>query len=421
MTTTIFIAVVSNTSLLNTLKTMSNSIITLALLLIFLSASATWTGPIRLLTLQNYASVSCVYYDPASDITHVVVHERTVEWARHLAVSNNGTVLYSTLFRRQYTNWPKIVIRGAGDGKRLFMAMPYSFSDSDSILAFTESRDGGKTWNEPEDIVAKVKSLRGKLLVDLLYVAETGWVYVFFTKYQENELMVISRAAHSATFSTPKTIAKDINTKDTQQARASYNSWVGKLVLHVVYADNYNSQLKHLRSHDMGVTWQPAKEIAGVSRASHITGIASHPGSSQGIYVAYNNRDDKEMLIRSLDYGITYKPPLVLNKGGDFYNSGPSGLLLCGNKDPVLATLLVTTDNFHVNTTVEYTLWTQQRLEPYPRDYPKTRRPLSVGADCAVDANGGLDMFTVVSVEEKGGSAKEYAVYFAKETGKFPA
>ncbi len=397
---------------------MANRLIALALSLsvLFFAASATWTEPTRILTLPNYAFVEAVYHDAASDVTHIAVYEEKVLKARHLAVSSNGTVLYSTLFPGECPLSPKIVIRGSG--KRLFMALSYTFPNSNSRLGFTESFNNGKTWTDPKDIVADVKTSSGKGLQDMLYVAETGRIYVFFTAYKEHQLMVISRPSNSIAFSAARIVVKDIGSEYSRHAQASYTSWVGKLVLHVVYVDDDDEELKYTKSLDMGVSWQSAKKIVDDDGIYYIMNMVSHPGVGPEIYVSYNKAGRPAMLTRSLDYGATFDTSVKSTKKDAFTRSESSGLLLCGNN--VLASLVVSWDSYYGDTSVEYTLWTQNQkeLKPYPRAYPATKRPLSVGADCTVDADGGLNMFTAVSVEED--AKKEYAIYFTKEAGKFP-
>ncbi len=388
----------------------------LSLTILFFAASATWTGPKRILTLPNYAFVEAVYYDAASDVTHIAVYEEKMLKARHLAVSSDGTVLYSTLFPGECPLSPKIVIHGSG--KRLFMALSYTFPDSFSKVGFTESSDGGKTWTEPTNIISNVETEGGIYLEDMLYMTETGRVFVFFTEYKEHQLMVTSRPNNSIAFSTVRIVAMDIDPEYPRHAQASYNSWVGKLMLHVVYVDNDNDELKYTKSLDMGVTWKPAKKIVDDDDILHIMNMVSQPGLSPEIYVSYDKVGYRAMLTRSLDYGVTFESSRKFTKDYVFTKSESSSLLLCGNN--ALASLVVTRNSYNEDTLVEYALWTRQQgeLKQYNRAYPATKRPVSVGADCTVDANGGLNMFTAVSVEENAG--KEYSIYFAKEASRFP-
>ncbi len=394
---------------------MANRLIALGLSLtvLFIAASATWTGPKRILTLPNYAFVEAVYHDAASDVTHIAVYEEKALKARHLAVSSDGTVLYSTLFPGVCPLGPKIVIRGSG--KQLFMALSYTFPDSPSKLGFTESSDNGKTWTK----VSGVENQGGKGLQDMIYVAETGRIFVFFTGNQEHQLMVASRPNNSIAFSPARTVAKDITSGYPRHAQASYNSWEGKLMLHVVYVDDDDEELKYTKSLDMGMTWQPTKKaIVDDDDILHVMNMVSQPGLSPEIYVSYAKVGNLAKLTRSLDYGVTFESPRKFTKEYVFTKSESSSLLLCGSK--ALASLVVTWDSYNGDTFVEYALWARQEgeLKQYNRAYPTTKRPVSVGADCTADANGGVNMFTAVSVEENAG--KEYAIYFAKEASKFP-
>ncbi len=78
-----------------------------------------WTNPRLLLESDDYrVTLLSIYIDPVSAVSHIVVHPQPTQ-TLHLAVSPDGAVMSRTLFQKTALG-SMAVIRGAGDGKRLF-------------------------------------------------------------------------------------------------------------------------------------------------------------------------------------------------------------------------------------------------------------------------------------------------------------
>ena len=106
-----------------------------------------WIAPRELFSFEGDfgLSITSVYRDPTSSITHVIycVDSLTNSRYYHNGVDDVGNLLLQTSFITGYDLKCRGVIRGAGDGQHLFFA--FQDGTCSGTVYFTETADGGKT------------------------------------------------------------------------------------------------------------------------------------------------------------------------------------------------------------------------------------------------------------------------------------
>lgn len=364
----------------------------LSLLLVALLARAEWTQPRKLMT-TNKVQITSVYHDPTAFLNYLLLLDTEEGSLRFLVLSNDGAELYSILFNdANYT--ASALVRGAGNGKNIFMALPYSTSGESGIL-FSESTDGGFTWSNPAAVLPRGKDRR---LQDVVYLAATGRVYVFFLC--GDQLRVVSRPPGSTVFSTKTLVANEVAPR-ISAARAAHDG----TALHVAYVSlTSQDTVMYTRSENGGATWLPAqklvKETVPVIAVTHM--IAS--SASPLLLVAYTSRSAPAKLVYSRDHGRTFGLPVKITNVPASKVDSISGFAVCPGdmKRPLLDSMFPTNDGG-----VEYAIWSADTMLPERRPHPFEGMNVvnTAALGCQVDAGKAkltVGTFVTVWAEETG-------------------
>lgn len=254
----------------STINMMILHLILLTTMLTTASYAGGWTAPKRIFKSKEYKPIKIlsVYRDPTSSVNHVYYSAGRLHC--YQALLDNGTELYNDVFNSGYHN--TAVLRGAGDGKRLFLAYGHFKPE---VVKFMESSDGGKSWSDPVSIVAESKD-EYRTFTDMLYIE--GNLFVFFIHMLDEShsevatIKMVSRAAGSSVFSPERLIAKNA-AWSREGLAASYERQGKKTCLHVAY--NVGPDNKRLiwytRSVDSGASWSNPREIKGTVMGCWIT------------------------------------------------------------------------------------------------------------------------------------------------------
>jgi len=311
-------------------------------LLLFSFIMAEWTNPQSILDLTHShpTDVTSTYIDPVSNVNHVIFADDHLGQYWHLAVSDDGKVLYKTLFKDTAAGIEG-VIRGAGDGKTLFLALWVSEKEVDKV-AFTESSDGGMTWAPFYYFSSLTYDRR---LQDMLYIEETGRIIIFFDRTPGNDIMMTTRPKGSSLFTTEVRIASNVADR-WNDARGLYTA--NPPTLHVFYK-NSKEKLSYVRSSDMGVTWTNAQQISGDSVNSVTSAIAITKPFPK-IFVTYVGPNGPGRMVTSSDNGNFFSSAISLTK--EYANSNSQGVAKCAAEDKVQLFTL-----FEVINSAEYRSW----------------------------------------------------------------
>ncbi len=198
------------------------------LLLAILAVSmATWVGPVKIRNSIRSTRVESIYRDPTTLTNHLVYYENVFGYVYYMGVADNGTVLKTAyLGRSHYMNG---VIRGAGDGRRLFVALPIN-NESDYTIQFQLSENNGKNWTSSYI----VKQDGDKYFQDMMYVPSVDKLFVFFSTSPKGELRVVTSSGSHIQFS-EETLVAPKAIFGYSKAKAAYGLWQGKPCLHVAF------------------------------------------------------------------------------------------------------------------------------------------------------------------------------------------
>eukprot|EP01022_Parablepharisma_sp_SALTPOND_P020859 TRINITY_DN390_c0_g1_i1.p1 TRINITY_DN390_c0_g1~~TRINITY_DN390_c0_g1_i1.p1 ORF type:complete len:406 (-),score=3.55 TRINITY_DN390_c0_g1_i1:108-1325(-) len=373
----------------------------------------TWIGPIKLVDTMGACiyRVLSIYHDPTTRVHHVLYNAASIEtFQRYLLVSDAGIVLNNITFSN--ANWDFTgVIRGVGDGQHVYMAMTSYLGSAKYAIKFTESTDGGKTWTTPSFIMEA--SSPDSYLQDMLYIAETGRVFVFF--YEKNyKLKMVTRPPGSNVFSKPILVASNIYPPIQMQmnAKTVYSTLMDQQILHLFYA-NYNGRLAYMRSTTNGATWSP--KLVPDDSLTHISAALINPKFSETIYVSYTSRGNRPAkLIKTEDHGITFTEPKPITKH-HVHSATKEGLAICGTKSSIKLATFFTTTSF----IGEYSWVDSKTLEPFNRPHPFTEPEIYTSAlDCNLNLEKSQLSVTIIAARYVDNKAD---LFFAKETDFYPA
>ncbi len=387
----------------------------LLLSLLAVSAFAVWTTPIKLLEGNRFMELQSEYRDPTSSFTHVVVSDYggSRDWHWHLAVADNGTVVYKTLFN-QTGGLGAATVRGAGDGRRLFLAISCTPGASYTIN-FTESADGGRTWSVPQSVFpyGDRKTGKNRRLQDMLYVKETGRLFLFYVNMERpSSIRVVSRAPGSSVFSSDALVQ---NWGDARYfARAAYSlrpEDPHRVTLHVAYRNYSGFCIVYTSSRSNGLSWTKPKVISGDEAPLFITHMFVNQAVSPNIYVVYTllQPGKSARMVYSPDHGSSFAAPVPISKKVSRYDQVLGGIAVCRGEDGgFLESLLTMHDN-----TVEYARWDLAGTRPTFRVCPfsELRNVRSSIMDCFGEGAGVTTLGFVTATDDKTG-----ALLFAKET-----
>ncbi len=355
-------------------------LLSLLLLLLVPHAATTWSAPVKIVESSKYNAITILslYRDPVSSMNHifVTVGARASNFHYHMALKDDGTVLYKTSF--VMTSHDVASLRGSGDGKGLFLV----YSSGAADLMFSESSDGGENWSDVKNIVEDVDS-EYRLLGDMLRV-DSGRLFVaFMHKVRDNEIYIkmVNRPTGSSVFSKESVIASDSG-NNYQGPAAAYGYRGGKLRLHVTYVrpDDDVPTIVYTYSDDNGVSWSKGRNLdgtTGTSRINYLKSVGDH------LYLSYTISSSQLQLVHSADFGATFGPPQM------FYARKPLTLATCNTKNyKKLASLRPAVDS-----KIEYATWDPATLKS--RDAKNITLPevycvTDTAIDCVVDVKKNL-------------------------------
>ncbi len=382
------------------------SILIFAISLLFASVQSKWTATSLLEDFGgNAAKIMAVYREPNSPVSHVIVGARGLVQYMHLAVTDEGAILYKTSFREQMAL--NAVLRGAGDGKRLFLAVHHS-AGYRQVVSFCESADFGRTWTPRSRVASDDED---KYLADMVYERETGRVFVFLTTRDSLELRVVSRAPGSVAFSAETKLADLGSPVESNEARAGYTAkpQQNAYYVHVVYVGTTFGALMYLRSQDNGATWSVPREIAGGAKAFQVSQVL---GTSEAIYVSYVSGEGLGMLLYSTDHGATFSKPITLVTKNTPENS--AGISECAGKKGLLATFVP-----RKLAGPAYALWNTATMKPEIRatPYDGLTDVTYAGVTCVMDTDGTRKTTTTTVIHENAA----YQLLVAVESERVPS
>eukprot|EP01022_Parablepharisma_sp_SALTPOND_P033870 TRINITY_DN89862_c0_g1_i1.p1 TRINITY_DN89862_c0_g1~~TRINITY_DN89862_c0_g1_i1.p1 ORF type:complete len:436 (+),score=-14.68 TRINITY_DN89862_c0_g1_i1:139-1308(+) len=343
------------------------------LILIFLAgiAYSTWINPVQLATIRNYdTKVQSVYRDPTSHVNHGIINNCDTGYYVHYAVSDSGQVLHTNIFPGAGTNTTAI-IRGTGNGKYLYLVIQSRYNGH-LTAKFTRSKDGGKTWST---LVAIPDHGVDKLLQDMLYVARSERLFIFFVT-SKNEIKFVTKHLSSDIFSQEFLIAEG----------CMYASLIAKAtatsdkLIHLFYKP-IDNRITHAWSDNNGVSWTKKETSVG---GSCISNAVSDKNEPKNIY-----------LITAFPNGQT---TLYYTKGEDKYNWRyfgttyhlKQGLATCSNKD-FTAVYSYTPWGHH---TALYCFWETEGMKQVTKDHPFQKiDSTSAGIDCSIDGLVTVSLF----------------------------
>ncbi|MDR3549065.1 MAG: sialidase family protein [Candidatus Pacebacteria bacterium] len=380
----------------------------LVTIMLLATTHAGWTVPKRVFNKYGSMAVNVlnVYRDPTSSVNHVFYTAASQRY--HQALLDDGTELYKTAFNIEYHD--AAILRGAGDGKRLFLVYNKHIPD---MIMFVESSDGGKSWSVPVNIIEESNEYR--VLTDMLYV--NGRLFVFFihsvdeAHEDRSTIEMISRAANSTVFSQGKVIAKEAMWSP-EGLVASYERQGKKTCLHVAYNSvvEKKSAIWYTRSVNNGASWSKPREIKGT------TGywIKTMRNIDEHLYIVYSlasSSSHNTMMVRSANHGTTFSAPISFNM------SNNAELATCTSKQyKRLAT-------FHLvkEKEITYALWNPATMSKvHEENYTTSDGKLySTGIDCAVDETTGERKIPAFFSKNQGYESSE--LYFTVNTENIAA
>ncbi len=349
----------------------------LVAIMLLATTHAGWTEPKKILSRDENAVIYIqgVYRDPTSSVNHV--YYSTGDIHHHKALLDDGTELYNTDFNNGYHE--AAVLRGAGDGKRLFLAYRQRNPD---VVKFAESSNGGKSWSIPVSIVEE--SAEYRTFGDMLYVE--GRLFVFFIRMpeysrpQEASIKMVSRAPNSLVFSPEKLIANNA-AWSVEGLVASYERQGKRNYLHVAYNTGSleTSTIWYTQSVNNGVSWSRPREIKETMGYY----IKSMRNIGERLYLVYslNSHSSVAMMVRSANHGATFSAPMLFNL------SSGTELATCASKRyKRLATFRQIEEK-----QISYALWNHATIKKeYEENYFTGEDVVfSAGIDCVVDETRG--------------------------------
>lgn len=385
----------------------------IAIMLMILSTCslASWSSPEKLAEISTASAksihITSLYRDPTSAVNHVVISQDGPNGFLHLAVSDSGKVLYQTAFKAAGIDATTAVIRGAGDGEKLFLA--FWTTGTKNTVSFTESTDGGNSWTAAKVIV---KDDVGKNLQDMIYIPDTGRIFVFFTT-ENGELKTVNRAPGSAVFSAETLLASKVQ-HGYNKAKAVFNYWLKRPFIHVAYVAADATTLMYTKSTNNGITWLAPKKVASAAKEIRVAEAVTDANIGPMIYFTYTSENGPAGMVATVDFGVNFKPAVELTTKEAKSEKVSTGLTICGTKDTtILSATFATLDGG-----MEYAFWSTPEFKAYPRKHPFKGGLLTAATVCTVKtAESQVNVRTFVTVQE--GSSN--VLYYAVDTDFFPA
>ncbi len=378
-------------------------VIELLLLLLVTYVSANWTEPIYLQTFRR-AKVWGVYRDPALDITHALVSGYPNGMYVYYALSNSGTILYTTHFNPINGIEPSAALRV--DGKHLILA----FNNLVNVL-YCESTDGGRKWSSFNEVTNESS---WQFLSDMVYVAETGQLLIFFQTFVGGipTIRVVSRAPGSRSFSREVTAGPG-DTGLRNYESAGYSMYLSRCYLHLVYVHYLSRALMYVRSSDGAKTWsQPlVLDSTRVAIAHNVVTKENY------VYIAYSEVVKEyrttAKLIYSADYGVTFSSPIPMSTSVSV-TIFQRMLALCKTTTGYPTNIMLSM--IPLAKGIEYLVWNTDSMKYYVSSTSLNRGPkyADTGLDCVVDEEKSVRRVSALNAGS--GFSKETKVFVAFET-----
>ncbi len=360
---------------------LSNLISLLSLLLLVPHAATTWSTPIKLMEVGDFRSIDILslYRDPVSSVNHIFVAVGIIRTAYHyhMALKDDGTVLYKTFF--DMVSQHVASLRGAGDGKGLFLV----YSSGAADIMFSESSDGGANWSDARNIADDHDSPY-KVLGDMVRV-NSGRLFVIFAnnvRDKVSHIRMVSRPMGSSVFSKESVIATDAN-RDYQDSVAAYGYRGGKLRLYVAYLRyGYDkSTIVYTYSDNNGVSWSKGRDLDGTMGTWNINYMKN---MGEHLYISYRPfHSNASLLVHSSNFGDTFGSPQ------EFYVGKSMALATCSARNyKKLASLQPAgTEKF------KYATWDPATLKSGDAQnitFPEVYYATNTAIDCAIDLKKSL-------------------------------
>ncbi len=341
-----------------------------------------WTEVTQLLAPTLNATILSVHRDPSSSLNHLVLGTSLPSQYIHMAVTDDAKIVAQSAFAdRIHRN---AILRSAGDGSRLFLAFDVATAQGGYAIVFVESSNSGKTWSSP---LSAVKFEVAGSLSDLLFVPETGRLFVFFTTYPGYELRMVSRAPGSAVFSAETRVAREAYHGYRSSAKAGYSTLQSSKAayIHVAYRANGTDLLMYVRSDTNGVTWSSPKMVGDRILVDYVATVVSGPKFRQAIFISYVAPGGSRLVLYSSDLGEKFSEQLHMSKMlAPRWNQ--AGVTSCANADGSLS-MLVSFIPGDGRTAPEYSLWDTLDMRQYARRNPFGKiRARQTGVDCVIDS-----------------------------------
>ncbi len=390
-----------------------------ALLLLFLVAFQAslceWSTPVKLLESRLYAPwVASIYRDPSTSLNHAIICAS--RQYRYLAVKDDGSVVHNRAFSVGNSFYATgAVIKGADNGKNLFVALKYSVDAREIVrtVNFTESKDGGENWTVPVSVLAMDGM---KVLLDMLYISETGRIIIFFSELKKHDLGMVSRPANSSVFSGETIIIYNGLGLGTG-ARAAYTSVGAKQYIYIAYVTFWGDKLMYLRSTTNGADWSTPIEIASGDKAWQMRGVIAGAKLGSMVYIVYAAQEGPEKLLVSSDRGVSFGEPVPFTlKASNF--TTVDGVAACAAEGGVHKLVALSRVE---NSAAEYAIWDTKKMEATRKRHPfeSFRYIATTGVECAVDAKKKQRVTPSFAVVR--GAPDMYNLYFAVDREAFDA
>lgn len=353
-----------------------------------------WSEPVQVLHLVNQETVGVpsVYTDQSSGISHVLLTVWGLKQYWYCAVSSEGKLLHGTVFEDPgYAI--RGIIRGANDGKHIFLAMWSQFDESDKVN-FTESTDGGVSWSAPIHLQDKGPD---RWLQEMLYVEETGRILIFYLLPSTNITLMVSKAPGSKIFSSEIPVV--YTSHDGFIARGTYF----KQTLHFFFVDPFN-KLGYVQSNNNGVTWSKPREIDN-GIVNRILDVDSNHELTDKIFVATLTNEEPARLLWSTDNGKTFSKPIVITH--EAVSSTDEGLEICSSKKGGILASFFTTGKGHP----EFSHFDLKTMKQEEKEQPFTT-PLIINSNMDCYSTGDLKVNAFVTQERN----NDTYLLFSQET-----
>ncbi len=393
---------------------MNPIIVLIPLALLLATGNCAWSQPTKLLEIAQQFNVfiTSVYTDPSTQISHVTCTDGTTTTYFYMAVNSAGKVMQ----KREITTELEarnMVIKGAGDGKHLYLAYGAYDEDLNDANNFTESEDGGKTWSNPLQLLVDGKR---RMLQDMYY--ESGRISILYllsdAEYTKHDLAMVTRPAGSKVFGTEVTITSDTTPDYTSVALFVPTSAQGKSLIHVFFVSN-DLLLKYTQSADNGVTWSKGKTVSQANdKVLMVSNVVANSKLTEKVFAIYNVQYyGPAYLIYTADNGATFSAPIAATANQTYYDN-QHGAAICGglsSSSHVLATYFMNDEKVP-----EYYFWNLKTMKKTERPHPfLAENADSVAIDCAVDPESKqLKVNAFVTLDVKDGAQTD--LMYAQES-----